>query len=108
MTLEAGAKAILKAIDGGKIGGKNVIQDISTIAEVVEDDVSFRFTCFPQAEPLQMGGTSGALYSIFFSGLGKGLRDAATSGAKSTTPEVWSKASKEALEILYKCKSPRH
>lgn len=48
MTLEAGAKAILKAIEGGKINGQNVIQDISVIAEVVEED---------------MGGTSGALYS---------------------------------------------
>jgi dihydroxyacetone kinase len=38
----------LKAIEGGKINGQNVIQDISVIAEVVEED---------------MGGTSGALYS---------------------------------------------
>ena len=48
LTLEAGAKAILKAIKEGKIGGKNVIEDVGTIAEVVEED---------------MGGTSGALYS---------------------------------------------
>ena len=43
---------------------------------------------------------------IFFSGLGKALRDQKASGASSTTPEVWAKASAEALEILYKCKSP--
>jgi len=112
LTLEAGAKAILKAIEGGKIEGKNVIQDISVIAEVVEED---------------MGGTSGALYSsvllpsslsyynqsliglmirIFFSGLGKALRDQKAAGASSTTPEVWAKASAEALNILYKCTSP--
>lgn len=48
LTLEAGAKAILKAIKEGKLAGKNVIEDISVIAEVVEED---------------MGGTSGALYS---------------------------------------------
>jgi len=42
---------------------------------------------------------------IFFSGLGKALRDQKASGASSTTPEVWAKASAEALEILYKCKS---
>jgi dihydroxyacetone kinase len=48
LTLEAGAKAILKAIKEGKLNGKNVIEDISVIAEVVEED---------------MGGTSGALYS---------------------------------------------
>lgn len=48
LTLEAGAKGVLKAIEQGKIKGKNVIEDIGVIAEVVEDD---------------MGGTSGALYS---------------------------------------------
>lgn len=48
MTLEAGAKGILKAIKEGKIQGKNAIEDIGVIAEVVEED---------------MGGTSGALYS---------------------------------------------
>jgi len=50
-----------------------------------------------------MGGTSGALYSIFFAGLGKALRDQAGKGAKSTTPEVWATATAEALTILYKC-----
>ena len=48
LTLETGAKGILKAIDSGKLKGQNVIEDIGVIAEVVEDD---------------MGGTSGALYS---------------------------------------------
>lgn len=51
LTLEAGAKAILKAIEGGKISGKNTIEDIGVIAEVVEED---------------MGGTSGALYSYVY------------------------------------------
>nr|WPS94671.1 triose/dihydroxyacetone kinase / FAD-AMP lyase [Naematelia aurantialba] len=87
LTLEAGAKGVLKAISEGKLQGKNVIEDIKTIAEVVEED---------------MGGTSGALYSIFFAGLGTALREAATSGAKSTTPEVWSTASASALATLYK------
>lgn len=48
LTLEAGAKALLKAIAEGKLNGKNVIEDVGVIAEVVEED---------------MGGTSGALYS---------------------------------------------
>ena len=48
LTLEAGAKGVLKAIKEGKIKGENVIEDVATIAEVVEED---------------MGGTSGALYS---------------------------------------------
>ena len=91
LTLEAGAKGILKAIKEGKLTGKNAIEDVGVIAEVVEED---------------MGGTSGALYSIFFAGLGKALRDEAGKGAKSTTPEVWSAAAEGALQTLYKCKSP--
>ena len=90
LTLEAGAKGVLKAIQDGRLSGKNAISDIGVIAEVVEDD---------------MGGTSGALYSIFFAGLGKALRDEAEKGAKSTSPEVWSAAATEALKILYKCGS---
>jgi hypothetical protein len=43
------------------------------------------------------------LIRIFFSGLGKALRDQHAAGAKETTPEVWAKASAEALSILYKC-----
>ncbi|ODO07331.1 dihydroxyacetone kinase [Cryptococcus wingfieldii CBS 7118] len=54
LTLEAGAKGVLKAIEQGRLSGKNVIDDVRVIAEVVEED---------------MGGTSGALYSIFFAGL---------------------------------------
>ncbi|OWZ54727.1 dihydroxyacetone kinase [Cryptococcus neoformans c45] len=87
LTLEAGAKGVLKAIEEGRLKGENVVQDVKVIAEIVEED---------------MGGTSGALYSIFFAGLGKSLRDAATEGAKSTSPEVWSKAAAEALATLYK------
>lgn len=48
LTLQAGAKALLDAIKDGRIRGENAIDDINTIAEVVETD---------------MGGTSGALYS---------------------------------------------
>ena len=48
LTLEAGAKAVLKAINTDKLRGENTIEDIGVIAEVVEED---------------MGGTSGALYS---------------------------------------------
>ena len=88
LTLEAGAKAVLKVIKEGKLAGKNIIDDIGVIAEVVEED---------------MGGTSGALYSIFFAGLGKSLRDQAVNGSKTTTPEVWATSAAEALSILYKC-----
>ncbi|CAD6564756.1 MAG: Dihydroxyacetone kinase 2 [Tremellales sp. Tagirdzhanova-0007] len=87
LTLEAGAKAVLKAINTDKLRGENTIEDIGVIAEVVEED---------------MGGTSGALYSIFFAGLGTALRKAASGGAESSTPKVWSQASAEALTTLYK------
>lgn len=48
LTLEAGAKGVLKAIEEGRLKGENVVQDVKVIAEIVEED---------------MGGTSGALYS---------------------------------------------
>ena len=48
LTLEAGAKGVLKAMKEGRLIGKNAIEEINVIAEVVEED---------------MGGTSGALYS---------------------------------------------
>lgn len=100
LTLEAGAKGVLKAIREGRLTGKNVIEDVNVIAQVVEED---------------MGGTSGALYSqvqvysgadtgsIFFAGLGKALRDAAGS-VQTTSPRVWSTAGAEALATLYKCR----
>lgn len=38
--------------------------------------------------------------------MGRDLRESANSGAKTTTPQVWSKAASAAQETLYKCKSP--
>jgi len=64
-----------------------VIADILTIADVVEET---------------MGGTSGALYSIFFSGLAGSLRAQAEAGHLDATANVWSKAVTEALSVLYK------
>jgi dihydroxyacetone kinase len=46
-----------------------------------------------------MGGTSGALYSIFFSALAQGLRSGTS--AKTATDETWSSALSSALERLY-------
>ncbi|WWC66556.1 dihydroxyacetone kinase [Kwoniella pini CBS 10737] len=87
LTLESGANAILKQISNNKLKGENIIEDIGIIAETVEED---------------MGGTSGALYSIFFAGLQKALRDSAIQGNKQTTSEVWSIAAESALNTLYK------
>lgn len=90
LTLEAGAKGILQAISSGRLKGSNVIADIRTIAEVVEED---------------MGGTSGALYSIYFAAVGTSLRAQASSGVRQASPEVWANAAQEALQTLYKCES---
>ncbi|EIW68106.1 hypothetical protein TREMEDRAFT_32898, partial [Tremella mesenterica DSM 1558] len=92
LTLEAGAKGVLKAIEEGKLKGENVVEDIGVIAEVVEEE---------------MGGTSGALYSvninhpfrIFFAGLGTSLRSSKTT---TTSPTLWAQAAEEALKTLYK------
>ncbi|KAF9516686.1 hypothetical protein BS47DRAFT_1327214 [Hydnum rufescens UP504] len=90
LTLKAGGEGILRAIEAKRIAGTNVIADILAIADVVD---------------VNMGGTSGALYSIFFSGLASHLR----SFAQDTNPaspemtfQAWSKASSDALSVLFK------
>ncbi|PPQ64770.1 hypothetical protein CVT24_007856 [Panaeolus cyanescens] len=85
LTLKAGAEAVLGKIQNGQISGENVAQLVITIAKVAEE---------------AMGGTSGALYSIFFSGLAQGLQANATPN-EVITPEVWSRALNSALEKLY-------
>jgi len=47
-----------------------------------------------------MGGTSGALYSIFFSALAQGLQAQSTANA-TVTPAAWSSALTYALTKLY-------
>ncbi|EJD07701.1 dihydroxyacetone kinase [Fomitiporia mediterranea MF3/22] len=88
LTLKAGAEGVLKEIDNGTITGSDTIGAILTIAKQAEE---------------QMGGTSGALYSIFFSSLAQGLVSAAatTSQVSSVTPNVWSSALDYALNRLY-------
>jgi dihydroxyacetone kinase len=83
LTLKAGGEAIVSAIDAGKITPKDVVNSVRAISEIVEND---------------MGGTSGALYAIFFSALAKALA-AAPKG--EVTADTWSKAAKSALEVLY-------
>lgn len=45
-----------------------------------------------------MGGTSGALYSIFFAAIAQGLQ---SSSSTTADPETWSKALTSALAKLY-------
>ncbi|KAG8952188.1 Dihydroxyacetone kinase 2 [Tulasnella sp. 419] len=86
LTLKAGGVAVLNAIQSGRLQPNNVISAILTIAEIVDED---------------MGGTSGALYSIFFSGLAKSLRDRSTA-SPIVNLDMWSKSAAEALATLYK------
>ncbi|KAF8215609.1 dihydroxyacetone kinase [Mycena galopus ATCC 62051] len=87
LTLKGGAQGVEKAIKAGKITGTDLVADVVAIAKVAENE---------------MGGTSGALYSIFFSALAQGLQSAAGSTPTSTaTPELWGTALSAALNKLY-------
>ncbi|XP_006461851.1 hypothetical protein AGABI2DRAFT_222826 [Agaricus bisporus var. bisporus H97] len=83
LTLKAGAEAILKKIDENAINGNDVAGSVMTISQVSEEI---------------MGGTSGALYSIFFSGLSQGLQ---TTSSDVVDARVWAQALKTALDNLY-------
>ncbi|KAI9066978.1 dihydroxyacetone kinase [Trametes sanguinea] len=85
LTLKAGASAVLKGVKEGRISGKDVVRSVIAIAQVAEE---------------QMGGTSGALYSIFFSALAQGLQ-AHHSGSQALTPALWAAALSSALTKLY-------
>ncbi|KAJ7439972.1 dihydroxyacetone kinase [Mycena latifolia] len=85
LTLKAGAQGVMREIDAQNITGSDLVADVVAIAKVAE-------TC--------MGGTSGALYSIFFSALAQGIQ-AAASGNKAASPEVWGAALTAARTKLY-------
>ncbi|KAL1747587.1 Dak1 domain-containing protein [Schizophyllum fasciatum] len=82
LTLKAGAEGVLAKISSGAITGDNIVQSVIAIAQVAEE---------------AMGGTSGALYSIFFSGLARGIQ----SSSGTATPEDWARALTFALKNLY-------
>ncbi|KAK7044661.1 dihydroxyacetone kinase [Favolaschia claudopus] len=85
LTLKAGAQAVEKLTKEGSITGADLVSDIVAIAKIAEND---------------MGGTSGALYSIFFSALAQGIQ-ATANGTSTVTPEVWGNALSAALNKLY-------
>ncbi|KAJ6480947.1 dihydroxyacetone kinase [Mycena sanguinolenta] len=85
LTLKAGAQGVEKAIKAGGITGTDLAADVVAIAKVAENE---------------MGGTSGALYSIFFSALAQGIQSSA-GGATTATPELWGSALSAALTKLY-------
>ncbi|KAF8637581.1 hypothetical protein AX17_002650 [Amanita inopinata Kibby_2008] len=87
LTLKAGAEAVLAKIADGSIEGTDIIRSIIAIASTAE---------------VAMGGTSGALYSIFFSGLAQGLQVQSAGEEGSTiTRSVWTGAVAFALQRLY-------
>lgn len=64
-------------LDRDEISSTDVVAAMIAIAEVVE---------------VEMGGTSGGLYSIFFNGLSKGLLEAQREKQSETaTAEVWAR-----------------
>ncbi|KAI6016019.1 dihydroxyacetone kinase [Pisolithus microcarpus] len=82
LTLKDGANGVLKALEEGKVTGEDVIGSMIAVSKVAEE---------------AMGGTSGALYSIFFSALAQGLSGPST----VATSDVWSGALNSALDRLY-------
>lgn len=85
LTHKSGAEHILRAVQNGNISGSDVIGSITHIAQVVGNS---------------MDGTSGGLYSIFFSALAQGLYDSTTDGT-SLTLAVWTEALQSAVSKLF-------
>ncbi|KXN93244.1 Dihydroxyacetone kinase [Leucoagaricus sp. SymC.cos] len=81
--MQAGAEAVLEKINKGVIRSDDVAGSVFAISQISEE---------------VMGGTSGALYSIFFSGLSQSLQ---TAGGDTVTPQIWAQALKAALDNLY-------
>ncbi|KAJ8487387.1 hypothetical protein ONZ45_g14362 [Pleurotus djamor] len=84
LTLKSGAQAVLDKLADGSITGQDVVRSIIMIAQVAEE---------------AMGGTSGALYSIFFSAFAQGLQAGFSSG--DGVGDLWSQALSSALQKLY-------
>ncbi|TFK51620.1 dihydroxyacetone kinase [Heliocybe sulcata] len=85
LTLKSGASAVLSRIASGQIRGDDVVGSVIAVSEVAES---------------AMGGTSGALYSIYFSALAQALQ-AHGEGKGQVGEGVWKESVKEALEKLY-------
>jgi len=86
LTLKAGASGVLKQVAAGHIKGDDVISSMIAIAQVAEEE---------------MGGTSGALYSIFLSALAQGLEASAGKASGVAGVEIWIVALTSSLAKLY-------
>ncbi|EPT00901.1 hypothetical protein FOMPIDRAFT_1023465 [Fomitopsis schrenkii] len=85
LTLQDGANGVLKALQSGSVSGQDVVGSVIAVSKVAEE---------------KMGGTSGALYSIFFSALAQGLQTH-HNNADTLSPALWAAALSSALEKLY-------
>ncbi|EUC59082.1 dihydroxyacetone kinase [Rhizoctonia solani AG-3 Rhs1AP] len=85
-TLKAGAEAVLNTLNKPEFGSYGAVGSISQIGQIVGD---------------AMGGTSGALYSIYLSALAQGLQGASTNNSGEPTREQYAEAAAFALERLY-------
>lgn len=83
LTLQTGANAVLALLHAGSISGEDVVGALIAVSEVAAE---------------KMGGTSGALYSIFFAALAQELP---SSGAGVATAGDWTRAVSAAREKLY-------
>ncbi|KAJ3538802.1 hypothetical protein NMY22_g5013 [Coprinellus aureogranulatus] len=86
LTLKAGAQAVLDAIEQGKIRGDDVVSSLIAVAQVAEE---------------AMGGTSGALYSIFFSALAQGFQSQPIPPGSVASGAQWVQSLSSALDKLY-------
>ncbi|CAE6482064.1 unnamed protein product [Rhizoctonia solani] len=85
-TLKAGAKAVLDALNKPEFASYGAVGSISQIGQIVGD---------------AMGGTSGALYSIYLSALAQGLQGALANNSGEPTREQYTDAAAFALDRLY-------
>ncbi|KAH7105788.1 dihydroxyacetone kinase [Auriculariales sp. MPI-PUGE-AT-0066] len=83
LTLRSGAQGVLGEIKKGTVSGDDVIKSIISIAQACEKN---------------MDGTSGALYSIWFSSLAQGLQ---TTKSNVADLKTWTEALSSTLDKLY-------
>lgn len=87
-TLAGGANAIIKAIEDGKLDLSDGVKSFVQITDIVETE---------------MGGTSGGLYSIFLSAIGKSLKHKEDKeGSYELSIDAMAPALHSAMESLFK------
>ncbi|KAH8093308.1 dihydroxyacetone kinase [Cristinia sonorae] len=86
LTLKDGAQAVLREVEAGRISGDDIVGSLIAISRVAEE---------------QMGGTSGALYSIFFAALAQGFQLNNPNHSTQANLNLWTASLTSALTKLY-------